>query len=147
MIDDEDDKALVFIWVLLSDTLWCSHVFVSRLKCISHLFSSWVCWSWRSKWSWQWWCWQWWWWQDEIHKWNFLLLFIKLSHWPNPNLNQSSFTGSWFEASTSLLLRLTSTWPGYDYYQRMVNDVRKKLLFTRNSWLTLRQCKISQVTR
>ena len=28
MIDDEDDKALVFIWVLLSDTLWCSHVFV-----------------------------------------------------------------------------------------------------------------------
>ena len=28
MIDDEDDKALVFIWVLLSDTLWCSHVFL-----------------------------------------------------------------------------------------------------------------------
>ena len=28
MIDDDDDKALVFIWVLLSDTLWCSHVFV-----------------------------------------------------------------------------------------------------------------------
>ena len=35
----EDDKALVFIWVLLSDTLWCSHVFVIRLKCISHIFS------------------------------------------------------------------------------------------------------------
>ena len=39
MIDDEDDKALVFIWVLLSDTLWCSHVFVisSQMYFPSHL--------------------------------------------------------------------------------------------------------------
>ena len=28
MIDDDDDKALVFIWVLLSDTLWFSYVFL-----------------------------------------------------------------------------------------------------------------------
>ena len=38
--------------------------------------------------------------------------------------SKSSFTGSCFEASTSLLLRLTSTCPGYDYYQGMVNDDR-----------------------
>ena len=37
-------------------------------------------------------------------------------------MSNIAFTGSCFEAPTSLLLRLISAAPGYDAYERMVND-------------------------